>query len=69
MQFSTFLLLLLSAPQIPDRQYVLTALAARAKLRAWNDVDALFTTKVGALTLVRPLEGEGFFGLLHSCCR
>jgi len=24
---------------------VLTALAARAKLRAWHDVDALFTTK------------------------
>ncbi|XP_067152969.1 spermatogenesis-defective protein 39 homolog isoform X2 [Apteryx mantelli] len=35
----------LSALQIPDKQYVLTALAARAKLRAWNDVDALFTTK------------------------
>lgn len=32
--------------KIPDRQYVLTALAARAKLRAWNDVDALFTTKI-----------------------
>lgn len=28
---------------------MLTALAARAKLRAWHDVDALFTTKVGAL--------------------
>lgn len=27
---------------------MLTALAARAKLRAWNDVDALFTTKVRA---------------------
>nr|XP_014434853.1 spermatogenesis-defective protein 39 homolog isoform X1 [Pelodiscus sinensis]XP_014434854.1 spermatogenesis-defective protein 39 homolog isoform X2 [Pelodiscus sinensis] len=31
--------------KIPDKQYMLTALAARAKLRAWNDVDALFTTK------------------------
>uniref|UniRef100_A0A8B9T6J7 Spermatogenesis-defective protein 39 homolog n=1 Tax=Anas platyrhynchos TaxID=8839 RepID=A0A8B9T6J7_ANAPL len=31
--------------KIPDKQYVLTALAARAKLRAWEDVDALFTTK------------------------
>uniref|UniRef100_A0A8C5X2M4 Spermatogenesis-defective protein 39 homolog n=1 Tax=Malurus cyaneus samueli TaxID=2593467 RepID=A0A8C5X2M4_9PASS len=31
--------------KIPDKQYVLTALAARAKLRAWGDVDALFTTK------------------------
>ncbi|KAF1547682.1 hypothetical protein FQV19_0003408, partial [Eudyptula minor] len=31
--------------KIPDKQYVLTALAARAKLRAWYDVDALFTTK------------------------
>ena len=30
---------------------MLTALAARAKLRAWHDVDALFTTKVGALEL------------------
>ncbi|XP_054828530.1 spermatogenesis-defective protein 39 homolog [Eublepharis macularius] len=31
--------------KISDKQYVLTALAARAKLRAWHDVDALFTTK------------------------
>lgn len=31
--------------KIPDKQYVLTALAARSKLRAWHDVDALFTTK------------------------
>uniref|UniRef100_A0A8C9CGI8 Spermatogenesis-defective protein 39 homolog n=1 Tax=Phocoena sinus TaxID=42100 RepID=A0A8C9CGI8_PHOSS len=31
--------------KIPEKQYVLTALAARAKLRAWHDVDALFTTK------------------------
>ncbi|KAG8126367.1 hypothetical protein E2320_021531 [Naja naja] len=31
--------------KIPDKQYMLTALAARAKLRAWHDVDALFTTK------------------------
>ncbi|XP_030069954.1 spermatogenesis-defective protein 39 homolog [Microcaecilia unicolor] len=31
--------------RIPEKQYVLTALAARAKLRAWHDVDALFTTK------------------------
>ncbi|XP_048711275.2 spermatogenesis-defective protein 39 homolog [Caretta caretta] len=31
--------------KIPDKQYVLTALAARAKLRAWHDVDALLTTK------------------------
>ncbi|XP_066483887.1 spermatogenesis-defective protein 39 homolog isoform X2 [Tiliqua scincoides] len=31
--------------KIPDKQYVLTALAARAKLRAWQDVDALLTTK------------------------
>ncbi|XP_068110573.1 spermatogenesis-defective protein 39 homolog [Hyperolius riggenbachi] len=31
--------------KIPEKLYVLTALAARAKLRAWHDVDALFTTK------------------------
>lgn len=41
-----------SALQIPDKQYVLTALAARAKLRAWHDVDALFTTKVGGKTFL-----------------
>ncbi|XP_016877070.1 spermatogenesis-defective protein 39 homolog isoform X1 [Homo sapiens] len=35
--------------KIPDKQYVLTALAARAKLRAWNDVDALFTTKANTV--------------------
>lgn len=31
--------------KIPEKLYVLTALAARAKLRSWVDVDALFTTK------------------------
>ncbi|XP_069805453.1 spermatogenesis-defective protein 39 homolog isoform X2 [Dendropsophus ebraccatus] len=31
--------------KIPEKLYVLTALAARAKLRSWMDVDALFTTK------------------------
>ncbi|KAK2104516.1 spermatogenesis-defective protein 39 [Saguinus oedipus] len=45
--------------KIPDKQYVLTALAARAKLRAWNDVDALFTTKVCALELFTAAEALG----------
>ncbi|CAH2328467.1 spermatogenesis-defective 39 homolog [Pelobates cultripes] len=31
--------------KIPEKLYILTALAARAKLKAWSDVDALFTTK------------------------
>ncbi|KAM4014574.1 LOW QUALITY PROTEIN: spermatogenesis-defective protein 39 homolog [Anomaloglossus baeobatrachus] len=31
--------------KIPEKLYILTALAARAKLRSWTDVDALFTTK------------------------
>ncbi|XP_040268305.1 spermatogenesis-defective protein 39 homolog [Bufo bufo] len=31
--------------KIPEKLYVLTALAARAKLRSWADVDALVTTK------------------------
>ncbi|XP_075700606.1 spermatogenesis-defective protein 39 homolog [Rhinoderma darwinii] len=31
--------------KIPEKLYILTALAARAKLRSWPDVDALFTTK------------------------
>jgi hypothetical protein len=38
---------------------VLTALAARAKLRAWHDVDALFTTKVSALELIWADEALG----------
>ncbi|XP_072129492.1 spermatogenesis-defective protein 39 homolog isoform X2 [Mobula birostris] len=31
--------------KISDKQYLLTALAARAKLKAWKDVDSLFITK------------------------
>ncbi|XP_053330608.1 spermatogenesis-defective protein 39 homolog [Spea bombifrons] len=31
--------------KIPEKLFILTALAARAKLHAWSDVDALFTTK------------------------
>uniref|UniRef100_UPI00398E77BA spermatogenesis-defective protein 39 homolog n=1 Tax=Pristiophorus japonicus TaxID=55135 RepID=UPI00398E77BA len=31
--------------KISDKQYLLTTLAARAKLKAWKDVDSLFTTK------------------------
>ncbi|KAM9293962.1 spermatogenesis-defective protein 39 homolog [Gastrophryne carolinensis] len=31
--------------KIPEKLFILTALAARAKLRAWHDIDALFTTK------------------------
>ncbi|KAG2457750.1 SPE39 protein, partial [Polypterus senegalus] len=32
--------------QLSDKQYLLTALGARAKLKAWKDVDSLFVTKV-----------------------
>ncbi|XP_045916327.1 spermatogenesis-defective protein 39 homolog [Micropterus dolomieu] len=31
--------------KIPEKQYFVTALAARAKLKAWSDVDALFTSR------------------------
>ncbi|XP_068609513.1 spermatogenesis-defective protein 39 homolog isoform X2 [Brachionichthys hirsutus] len=31
--------------KIPAKQYFVTALAARAKLKAWSDVDALFTSR------------------------
>ncbi|KAM4632816.1 spermatogenesis-defective protein 39 homolog isoform 2-T2 [Polymixia lowei] len=31
--------------RIAEKQYFLTALGARAKLKAWSDVEALFTTK------------------------
>lgn len=32
-------------PQVSEKQYFVTALAARAKLKAWSDVDALFTSR------------------------
>ena len=32
--------------QLTEKQYLWTALSARAKLNAWNDIDALFITKV-----------------------
>lgn len=32
-------------PQISEKQYFTTALAARAKMKAWSDVDALFTSR------------------------
>ncbi|KAM6992798.1 spermatogenesis-defective protein 39 homolog isoform 1-T1 [Tautogolabrus adspersus] len=31
--------------KIPEKQYFVTALSARAKLKAWSDVDALFTSR------------------------
>ncbi|TRY99918.1 hypothetical protein DNTS_020226 [Danionella cerebrum] len=31
--------------RISEKQYILTALGARAKLRSWSDVDSLFNTK------------------------
>lgn len=31
--------------QIAEKQYILTALGARAKLKSWFDVDSLFNTK------------------------
>lgn len=32
--------------QLTEKQYVWTALRARANLKRWNDVEGLFTTKV-----------------------
>ncbi|KAM5274774.1 spermatogenesis-defective protein 39 homolog isoform 7-T7 [Ctenodactylus gundi] len=54
--------------KIPDKQYVLTALAARAKLRAWHDVDALFTTKnwLGYTKKKAPIGFHRVVEILHK---
>ncbi|XP_029453521.1 spermatogenesis-defective protein 39 homolog [Rhinatrema bivittatum] len=54
--------------KIPEKQYVLTALAARAKLRAWHDVDALFTTKnwLGYTKKKAPIGFHRVVEILHK---
>lgn len=32
-------------PQVTEKQYFMTALATRAEMKAWSDVDALFTSR------------------------
>ena len=37
-------------PQLPERQYVWTALSARAKAKGWTDIEQLLTAKVSLET-------------------
>eukprot|EP00062_Callorhinchus_milii_P020109 gi/632975406/ref/XP_007904212.1/ PREDICTED: spermatogenesis-defective protein 39 homolog isoform X2 [Callorhinchus milii] len=54
--------------KISDKQYVLTALAARVKLKAWNDVDLLFTTKnwLGYTKKKAPIGFHRVVDILHK---
>lgn len=38
--------------QIPERQYIWTALSARAKAHAWADIENLLTAKVNLYWLI-----------------
>lgn len=54
--------------RISDKQYFVTALAARAKLKAWFDVDALFTSKnwLGFTRKKSPLSFHRVVDILHK---
>uniref|UniRef100_A0A673ACP6 Spermatogenesis-defective protein 39 homolog n=1 Tax=Sphaeramia orbicularis TaxID=375764 RepID=A0A673ACP6_9TELE len=54
--------------RISDKQYFVTALAARAKLKAWFDVDALFTSKnwLGFTRKKSPLSFQRVVDILHK---
>uniref|UniRef100_A0A3Q3JPW2 Spermatogenesis-defective protein 39 homolog n=1 Tax=Monopterus albus TaxID=43700 RepID=A0A3Q3JPW2_MONAL len=53
--------------RISDKQYFVTALAARAKLKAWSDVDALFTSRnwLGFTRKKSPLSFQRVVDILH----
>ncbi|XP_038629878.1 spermatogenesis-defective protein 39 homolog isoform X2 [Scyliorhinus canicula] len=54
--------------KISDKQYLLTTLAARAKLKAWKDVDTLFTTKnwLGYTKKKAPIGFHRVVDILHK---
>ncbi|XP_051866469.1 spermatogenesis-defective protein 39 homolog [Pristis pectinata] len=54
--------------KISDKQYLLTTLAARAKLKAWRDVDSLFTTKnwLGYTKKKAPIGFHRVVDILHK---
>ncbi|XP_067847161.1 spermatogenesis-defective protein 39 homolog [Heptranchias perlo] len=54
--------------KISDKQYLLTTLAARAKLKAWKDVDNLFTTKnwLGYTKKKAPIGFHRVVDILHK---
>ncbi|MGH0147773.1 UNVERIFIED_CONTAM: hypothetical protein FKN15_051203 [Acipenser sinensis] len=54
--------------KISDKQYLLAALGARAKLKAWKDVDTLFTTKnwLGYTKKKTPIGFHRVADILHK---
>ncbi|XP_069772151.1 spermatogenesis-defective protein 39 homolog isoform X2 [Narcine bancroftii] len=54
--------------KISEKQYLLTTLAARAKLKAWSDVDSLFTTKnwLGYTKKKAPIGFHRIVDILHK---
>ncbi|XP_072424269.1 spermatogenesis-defective protein 39 homolog isoform X1 [Chiloscyllium punctatum] len=54
--------------KISDKQFLLTTLAARAKLKAWKDVDTLFTTKnwLGYTKKKAPIGFHRVVDILHK---
>ncbi|XP_030627714.1 spermatogenesis-defective protein 39 homolog isoform X2 [Chanos chanos] len=54
--------------RISDKQYILTALGARAKLKSWVDVDSLFNTKgwFGYMTKKSPVGFHRVVDILHK---
>uniref|UniRef100_A0A6Q2YGY3 Spermatogenesis-defective protein 39 homolog n=2 Tax=Esox lucius TaxID=8010 RepID=A0A6Q2YGY3_ESOLU len=54
--------------RISDKQFLLTCLGARAKLKAWFDVDALFTTKnwLGYTKKRSPIGFHRIVDILHK---
>lgn len=54
--------------KISEKQYFITALSARAKLKAWLDVDALFTSRnwLGFTRKKSPLSFQRVVDILHK---
>ncbi|CAL8315570.1 unnamed protein product [Merluccius merluccius] len=54
--------------KLAEKQYFLTALGARAKLKAWTDVDSLFTTRnwLGFTKKKSPVAFQRVLDILHK---
>ncbi|KAJ3613558.1 hypothetical protein NHX12_019805 [Muraenolepis orangiensis] len=54
--------------KLAEKQYFLTALGARAKLKAWTDVDSLFTTRnwLGFTKKKSPVSFQRVLDILHK---
>ena len=54
--------------QLAEKQYFLTALAARSRLKVWTDVDSLFTTRnwLGFTKKKSPVAFQRVLDILHK---